>query len=277
MAEIVKLELWVPNAGYEFDLEYPVPTIEELQTHWEAYLEEHGRVIAAPGVYGVVRQPTERPTAYASVDLCEVVRQTSAALRSVENNQPNWRHEPRDCVHCYAGGLAISGDVVPVVQTLMNHDLVPPTDGVERIGNILREWRSAGVYVFANTSTLPGCELSTIRFFGTHLPGAFDGMLLPRNYDGSLPLTKGVAARNLLDAFGEGQAGTSTTAIHIDDHTHHNAGFRDAMRELPGVSCATFQPRFPSCRPMDAGSTQTGTPLEAFVQADIFLRTSLAV
>lgn len=269
MTEIGSEQLWVPGQGYRLSAEHPVPPTEELQAHWQAYLRgSDDIVVPAPGVYGVVRalQAGERPRAYASVDLCEVVRTTSLSMRKVE--EP----EPRDvsCIHCYGHGLSVANDIA-VVQVLMSKDLIAPTKDVDAVASQLRHWRALGVYVVANTSTLPGCELGTIRFLRRYMPGAFDGLLLPRNHEGTAALTKGVAARQLLQAFGEDVAEHRVAAVHIDDVPHHNIAFRKEMRTLPRVEAATFQPQYPTHFPPDDGAILAATPLEAFARAHDFL------
>jgi hypothetical protein len=269
--EIGENALWLPGRGHTLNEAYPIPSSEELQAHWSEYLGKGHIVAPAPGVLGVVRTlaETERPTAFASVDLCEVVRATCVACRGVEKPVEVIKN-----IHGYGDDLSISNDVETGLQVLMTNGLVPPVEGIEEIAEIMRRWRKLGVYVVANTSTLPGCERGTIEFFKRHLRGAIDGLLLPRNYDGTLPLTKGVAARNLLGKLGIGAAEaepTPTVAIHIDDTSHHNIGFRDALAAMPGVQTRTFQPVYPSKKKVDEGSVLVATPLGAFYHADEFL------
>ncbi len=213
--------------------------------------------------------PHSRPTAYASVDLCEVVRQTSYTLRTVEGEVV----DPIECIHHYAEGMqgVTPDDITPVVQTLMANGHIPPVEGIGRIREIMHGWKAAGVYIVANTSTLPGCEIGTIRFFEQHLPGVFDGILLPRNHDGSHPVTKGVAARNMLEFFNEG-SGEPTAVIHIDDLAHHNAGFRAAVGGLAGIEVQTFQPMYPSHFEHDPHSNLADNPQHAFEIANVYLQ-----
>lgn len=256
-------EIWVAKANMQLP-EFTVPPQTELNDHWQAYAG--GNVVEAPGVYGAIRTPDKAPTKFASIDLCEIVRKSSEAVRLVET--PDSSHTA--CVHCYGEGLAIAGDTLPVLQTLMNHDKVEPVDDIHHIADRLQTWRREGIYVFANTSTLPGCELATIRFLNQYLPGCFDGMLLPRNHHGTDPLTKGVAARNLITSLTP--KGQPVTAIHIDDVPYHNQGYRDALAGYGHIEVATFQPLYPSCKQPDAGSYLTSSPAEAFIAADKVLR-----
>lgn len=271
MTEITHADLWLPGQDHKLNQEYPVPSPTELQDAWATYVGSGEHVAPAPGVFGVVRMPNKPASAYASVDLCEVLRQTSAAVYQVEKNP----EDPIACIHHYAEGLSITNDTMPVVQTLMAGNCVPPVAHIDKITAIMRQWRQMGVYVFANTSTLPGCELSTIRFFQQYAPDAFDALLLPRNHDGSLPVTKGIAARNLLQLFGEHYGPRPVVAAHIDDLAHHNAGFRHALSELPSVTTATFQPIYPSHFAPDTKSIPATTPLHAFMQANGFLLANL--
>jgi hypothetical protein len=102
------------------------------------------------------------------------------------------------------------------------------------------------------------------------LADGIDGILLPRNYDGSLPFTKGHAAANVVTYLSPDC--TNVPALHIDDSPHHNIAFREQMHRLTvGDHIATFQPEYPSHLPADTGSTLTRTPLEAFHAANRFL------
>lgn len=264
MPEISRNELWLPGREHSLGKEYPTPSPKELTDSWSDYLD--GRpVVTAPNIFGAVQLPEQPPTGYASIDLCEVVRQTAESVYAVE--KPNDRP---DCIHCYAGGLAIQGDAEAVTQTLMNSGQIPPDSDIAPIADIMRSWRNDGIYVFANTSTLPGCEISTIKFLKEYLKGTFDGILLPRNHDGLSPTNKGTAARNLVQLLRKDPS-VEQTIIMIDDKTHHHVDFRRAMADLPNLNFASYQPLYPSCEQVDVSSIKTATPLEAFAEADQFL------
>ena len=233
---------------------------------WHVYSGGTEKIIEASGVYGVVQIPEKIPTMYASIDLCEVLRQTRATLRTVEEVSPG----VVDRKLGYAEGLSVCNDVVPVVQTLMANGLVPPVDDLDKIVPIMQGWKRSGVYIFANTSTLPGCEIPTIDFLEEYLPGIFSGILLPRNHDGTLPATKGTVARDLLEYLGAAGGSIPATAIHIDDLSHHTEDFRRHVGGLPNVRVETFQPVYPYFS-ADPGSVISQTPLQAFEQADRFL------
>lgn len=258
--------LWTPGQGTELHAEYPVPTLQELIEHWQGYMP--GEVVEAPGVYGCIRLPDAPPRAYASIDVCEVLRETHRGLRKVA--------EASDAIysgniHRYGEGTPITSgeDITTVLQVLMTHCLIEPVDGIKEINTILQEWRRKGVYVIANTSTLPGCEKGTIDFFKSHVPNSIDGILFPRNHDGALPFTKGHAVANVITFLGSGSP--DITAVHIDDSPHHNIAVREQVGAQGRTRVATFQPAYPSHLPVDAGSVVTRTPVEAFQAADQFL------
>ncbi len=256
-----------PENGLDLET-YPIPAPKELAAGWHEYVDDKAALMPAPGVDGVLAVPDipfANIKAIASVDLCETMRHTGLALRTVEEWPPKTAAE-LDCFQHYAEGLFVRNNA-QVVQTLMNQDLVQPVDGIDEIAAILRGWREHDVYTFANTSTLPGCELATLRFLGKYAAGGFQGIVFPRNHEGNLPLTKGIVARNVAELFGS----SLRAAVHIDDLSVHNVKFREAMQELPDVTTATFQPVWPSCLPLDSASVQRATPLETFQAADEFL------
>lgn len=264
-------KIWVPGRGMELHEEYPVPETAEIIAHWRSYTP--GEVVEAPKVYGCLRLPDTPPRAYASIDVCEVLRETHRGLRTVAEVR---EEKYVGNIHRYGEGTPItsSEDITSVLQVLMTNALIEPVEGINEIGTILRKWRAQGVYVVANTSTLPGCEKGTIDFFKEYLSDAIDGILLPRNYDGSLPLTKGHAAAQVVTLLSPDR--TNIAAVHIDDSPHHNIAFREQVQGLMEEgSVATFQPTYPSHLAVDTGSTLTSTPAEAFQAADRFLGTQL--
>jgi hypothetical protein len=262
--------LWVPGQRMELHDEYPVPAPSELARQWEEYMP--GETVEAPGVYGVLRVPEQPPRAYASVDVCEVLRETHRGLRKVAESHGELYSGN---IHRYGSGTPIASgeDITSVLQVLMTNALIEPVPGISEIGDILRSWRKERVYVVANTSTLPGYENGTINFFKTYLPDAIDGLLLPRNHTGDLPLTKGHAAANVIRHFPP--EGKEVVAVHIDDTPHHNIAFRRQLGEFENAQVATFQPEYPSDLPADTESVVVPTPLEAFRAASIFLQATL--
>lgn len=268
--------LWYPGAGINLDTEYPTATTEELIADWRSYLDSpEAKVTEAPGVYGVVRVPNTRPDTFLSVDVCEVFRQTHATLRTVEEPFGT----PILDMHDYCVGMSsiecntdLDGkyaDIKTIAQVLIGDNLIQPVDDIDRIASLMRNWREQGVYIFANTSTLEGCERGTINFFRRYMPGTLDGLLFPRNFDGLGTVTKGVAAAQLIETFR--RPDTETTALHVDDLGHHLSAFHLAVGALSGVRIATFQPEYSSTKPLHTESLQTTTPLAAFEQLDAFL------
>ena len=157
----------------------------------------------------------------------------------------------------------------------MANSLIEPVDGIDEMRTMLQQWRKKGVYTVANTSTLPGCEEGTIDFFKTYLPDAIDGILLPRNYDGTLAFTKGHAIANVIGLLRPSES-ADIVAVHIDDSPHHNIAVREQIGRLGNARVVTFQPEYTSHLPIDEGSIATRTPLDAFRAADRFLSGAIA-
>lgn len=254
-----KGELWLP--GQPLDHVYPVPGTDELIEHW-AETHGHADVIEAPGVFGAVRQPEEEVGIVASIDLCEVVRGTLHSMLGV------YAKDEADiqAYSSYGPNFDIDGTrVVAIVQALMNHGHVKPVEGIERIASTLRTWRLAGVYCVANTSTLPGCEKATIEFLDEYLEGCFDGVLLPRNHDGSGPITKGHALGFVTEAF----VSTEGFALHIDDAPHHCEAVQAHVGELLGEeNVATVMPLYPGNGTPPGNTIPADSPVHAFEIAD---------
>lgn len=261
-------QLWYPGQAFELAAEYPTPSDEELLGQWQAYTADQRSVTTAPGVYGAIAMPDIGPTLYASIDLCEVVRETHHGLRLLE--EPVLTNF--GSIHDYCSGLTIANehDITSAAQVLINGEAIPPVEEIDDIAEILRGWRQEGVYVFANTSTLPGCEPGTITFMQRYLPECFDGLLLPRNHDSSLPLTKGVAARMLINHLSPETA--DIRAVHIDDKAPHNTAFHNEIAVRGIARAMTFQPDYAThCAPSPANCVITETPLEAFQAAEQYL------
>ncbi len=264
MGELSKAQLWYP--GQDFDLREEYPTITEvgLVEAWQEYTG-CSQVELIPGVLGALKAPQEAPTSFASIDLCEVVRHTHRGLRQVENVSAG----TIDDIHAYCHGLSIhnNADITTVAQVLIQADLIEPVDDIDHIASTLQAWRERGVFVFANTSTLEGCEQGTIDFLAKYLPDGFDGIAFPRNHDSTLPLTKGVVAANII---GKLSASGLVVAIHIDDKPAHNTAFLAAL-QAGGHHVGTFQPEYPSSHAADPSSIIADTPLNTFIAAGRFL------
>ena len=216
--------LWLP--GMHLDEEYHTPDDAELETLWEAYNPD-GTAEACTDVYGVFTR-RDGIRAVASVDLCEVVRDTVLGLDEATGVYPKRRST-------YGTGTWYREDVsdpnyqesviVSAIRALMGKGLVRPVEHIDAIATMLRNWRAQGVYVVANTSTLPGCERGTIQHtLAEYLPGCFDALVLPRNHTGTGSMTKARALEAITT-----QAGIpllDMPFVHIDDALRHVNSFR---------------------------------------------------
>ncbi len=260
------------------DREYPVMASDELQEAWHAYSGQEAIPALTRDLLGVMYTPAERPTAFVSLDLCEVVRHTCASLWALERPFDT----PIDNIHGYGVGMDIvkgSGDVIRYVTALMNNDLVQPMQGLDQMAEMVRDWREKGAYVFANTSTLPGCEAATVKYLGERMLGCFDGIVFPRNHDNTGTMNKGIAARILIDSCMqdfEAPAEKSVPVVHVDDLSHHLSSFRREVGQLPYTDVVTYQPLYPSEFAPDAKSVHAATPLESFQMVDHMLAEKLA-
>lgn len=255
-------QLWYP--GLCLDIEFPIATDHQLVEAWESYTGRPAH--ATQEIYGVYSE-ARSVTAVASIDLCEVVRDTSITLddltgavrnRRSHYSEGTWYHRSKKGPE-YEWSMVVSS-----VQTIMNYGLVQPVNGIERIAETLHSWRKAGVYCVANTSTLQGCEIATIKHtLGRDLPACFDAMILPRNHDGLGSVSK--AAALSIFASESGIALAEVPKVHIDDNTQHIIGF---MQHDPDTHLLV---------PSHGGNTETNTdiqcktPTEAFERAEHFL------
>jgi hypothetical protein len=215
------------------DQEYISLTNEELLNEWQNLYDVEARPME--GILGVVEYHDQRPDAVLSVDLCDVLRDTCRDYRRAAGLSDIRTHDYQYGVE--ANGLDIC---TAVVQRLMNRGEVAAVEEVADIANILRAIRAAGALVIANTSTLIGCESATIdeRFMATHLRGCFDGIVFPRNHDGTGPISKAIAAAMVMEQ--EGIDTETTPVVHIDDAPHHVRSFRDYFTSNPRL--ALFMP-----------------------------------
>lgn len=263
--------LWVPNNQHDYDVfiaeHYPAPSLERLCLAWKEY-DPYAEMVQAPGVYGIVREPSfnESFTCIASIDLCEVIRETDDALYRMRGDTI-WKHGVPD-KPSYSGERFPDHVIGPLVTVLMNAGEVQPVEGIDKIALILQDWRDNGVYVVANTSTLPGCELATISFFRKYLPSSFDGILLPRNHDGTAAKTKGWVLCQLIEKINPG----IRAVFHIDDVTHHIVGVHNELDWHPQFT--TFTPGYHhnenvvhGTRVWDEVQPQLN-PLRVFLKAD---------
>lgn len=257
--------LWVP--GMHLDDEYPVPGDEELRELWQDYTG--AEPYSLNGVYGVYSKPAD-VQAVASIDLCEVVRETSISMHlSLGDENPD-RHYS---VGRWYGIEAVGEDfersvVVSVIRVLLAHNHVAPHEDVSHIRSILQDWRSQGVYTVANTSTLPGCESSTIvHTLGGTLPDCFDALVLPRNHDGKGKTTKAGALAVLAT---EAEIPIyEVPLVHIDDALHHIEAFQTTYADH---SRSRFFMPHSIKEHVNGHLEKPHTPLEAFEAADEHFR-----
>lgn len=266
------VDLWLPGRGMDLSHEYPTPSQAELTEHWQSYAPD-AQLVEAPGVFGVIQVPETLPEVVVSVDVCEVLRQSHASLRKVEDVTDS---PIKDNIFNYRQSLYSKDDrdVVSIIRVLMNNNLVMPVEDIDKIAALMQDWRSQGAYIVANTSTLPGCEPATIDFFNTYLPDCFNGLLLPRNHDGTQPLTKGVAIKNLIEKFRADFGSVPKLAMHIDDAPHHQHGFIREHESETDYQVATFAPYYKLDVEHPATTSIGETPYETFRIAHQFIRNS---
>ena len=115
-----------------------------------------------------------------------------------------------------------------MLQEFMYYDHVEPVPFADAITAFIKRWKENDVYVVADTSTLPGCELSTVRFLHQTYRGCFDGILLPRNHDGNGTVTK-ISALEAAKAAMVSQREFSTfiPTYLIEDTSHHAIAFAE--------------------------------------------------
>ncbi|HTE58194.1 MAG TPA: hypothetical protein VK694_05620 [Verrucomicrobiae bacterium] len=247
---------------------YPVASPDELADEWHAYTERETH--ALQGVLGAYAKPVGEVCAVASIDLCEVTRDTAVSLGDLVG-EPLERGQYSEGTWYSVENMGLDFEysvVLGGLQHLMNNDLVGAIPGIDEVSHTLRGWREQGVYMAANTSTLPGCELATIRHhLEKDLKGCFDALLLPRNYDGRGKMTKAQA----LDVLGQ-EAGIDIGAlplVHIDDATHHVQGFIDHFGDHP--TSAFLMPAH-NYNQAPVAEMRCEDPPEAFARAHEFLQ-----
>lgn len=265
-------DLWVP--GKSLDEHFPAATPEQIA---EELSQIHDTVTTTGDILGTVRIPTayEEIKAVASIDLCEIVRYTARTLASFAgrlNYDRNvyleglWEDERfSDIQH-------IDMTIQPIVQVAMNHDHVPPVDGVEVIAGRLQKWRKEGVYCVANTSTSSGCELATMRFMQQYLPECFDGIIFPRNPDGLGKTTKADALTRIIEILNQ-NGHSPEYALHIDDTVHHIVAMLD---QEPHKDMHLFVPAYPdniAVSGLAKNITRSPDPVASFMAMDEYIKT----
>jgi hypothetical protein len=271
--------LWLPTS--ELEPHFNVPTTEELEQAWTSMHGGDSFLELPDNIYGACTTPTEVPTGFAVLDLCEVVRETGLGLLRLRGGTLDDMVVDTDGTSLDYGA-ELNGwhdDPQPkrqqMIQQLMHHDLIPPVRMSEGIKALIAHWKAKGVYVVADTSTLPGCELSTIAFLAKQYEGCFDGILLPRNHDGLGSVTKA-------DAFMETQNAMSRVLgtdevfdrpiVFIDDAAHHATAFANTFAHADVIMPEYEWNRVCEENPRIDRVTQSIGTIDAFVMADKYLK-----
>lgn len=224
-------ELWRP--GEPLDEQYPLPSSAELCGELQQLVGEHEEVFEPADVFGALRRPRagEQIDGVMSVDLCEVLRYTARSLADSMGIEEYNSNRYMDALWDASdqGPEYLQNVLQAKTQLFMHMDLVKPVEDHDKIAELMQGWRKErGVYVVANTSTLPGCEIPTLRFLNQYYPDCFDGIVLPRNHDGNGKITKADALSCVLEELAAYGA-EPQFAGHIDDTIHH----LDAMAAHP--------------------------------------------
>jgi len=250
---------WLP--GSDVDHLYPELTPQELVYGWAEYVGKDS--VETSSVLGAIALGLPESKRVASIDLCEVVRDTHVELaNSVGIQRDEIPHFGQ-----YFTTLGVErGDDARILTVLMNEVAYPPVDRIEEIQQILSDWGSRDILRVANTATLPGCEKVTLDFLTTHLPDCFDGIIFPRNHFGGGKITKASALETVLDDLGITE--TATTIVHVDDAPHHLDSMLGHMVERSGRSYTGIMPQYKGNTP-PVHVVTASSPLEAFQIADI--------
>lgn len=227
-------QFWLPH--HDREPHFREPTIDELTALWISH-NPTSMLDLGEGTYGTAEVPTALPTAFLSVDLCEVVRETAGSLFATRGGTIEDM-----VVDAETGYMDYSKELngwgedhqwykQTLLQEYMHHDHVKPVPHSGTISDLLRAWRQKGVYIVANTSTLAGCEASTIRFLHEQFPNCFQGILLPRNHDGKGSTTKAMIFDELIRSV-QRELNTSDETneiprIAIDDALHHSVDLHE--------------------------------------------------
>lgn len=224
-----------PGGGFwtfesPLDAHLEVPSLAELASAWHTYHGESDLITLEDHMFGVCERPEEKPSVIISLDLCEIVRQTGPSLtRIYSHDTPSIE----DGYGVYYGDEVLGDDTQQareiLLPNLMHLDHVVPVPFSDAITAFMQRWRKRGAYIIANTSTLPGCELSTVRFLSEHYPQTTRGILLPRNHDGQGATTKAGILHHSKEQISSllGFELQDTPTIAIEDAYHHAMGYID--------------------------------------------------
>lgn len=252
-----------------------VPDISELIEVWESYHDSDKEIVDIVDMYGVCELPDNQPLAVISLDLCEVLRQTGISLTTM------YTADTKSTLHDYGSfyGDGLLGDRAQLSRELLLPELmvnnqVLPVPFFESIQAFLSRWKQSGVYIIANTSTLPGCEVSTCRFIAEYFPSSVNGILFPRNHDGKGNVTKAdilYSAKETIRLH-TGYELHSLPTIAIEDAYHHAANYAD---HSPAIEI--FMPGYSWNEPLEGHTgiirveQQLGT-IDTFIAVDEALR-----
>lgn len=236
-------ELWIP--GQTLDALYPPATQPQLQEAFGVMTGSQATDVH-PDVLGTIRIPgvEEEIKGVISVDLCEVVRETARALSTTAGNDYRGReymeglwevpeHVAEELEHDpEAIQMYVDNTIRSIVQVMANGDFIQPVNGIGRIGEMMKSWKNDdSMYIIANTSMAPGCELATLRMLDRYMPDVFDGVLFPRNHDGSGKIKKADALSFAIDKLRTYDK-NPIAILNVDDTSRHNL---HATERIPGV------------------------------------------
>ena len=206
-----------------------VPNKYQLVDAWRTIYATnipHEDIKPIDGILGVVVDRASVKKHILSVDMCEIVRETHkafAAALGYDNTYIGptiWRYDGH--------GILEGADQPKLTWMLINERQVEPVADIDKIRAILEEIHKNALVV-ANTSTGPGTEIATIEFLSHYLPGCFDGILFPRNYDATSTTTKGHALQDMMHTLSIDPK--QTRICHVDDAPHHNLHVMRVMKE----------------------------------------------
>ena len=220
-----------------------VPSTDELSDLWKTRYHNSDSVYPVPNIYGLMTKPEyEDPWLLLSVDLCEVTRKTAESVAKLGGF--TLEHMGAEYFYGTPFGLPKEDNdlVVLMTQAQMVRESVGPVEGIDEIASILKEIKSLGGYVLANTSTLPGCEQATVDWMSRFLPDCFDGIVIPRNHFGEGSITKGDAVLSVVNNLKDRFRVAISHVIHIDDASHHILSVRERCEH--NLIVDDFTPRY---------------------------------
>lgn len=256
-------KLWTP--GESLDDKYPILTSEELREQWTNYLRVSD-AIGTNAVLGAYSSDLKNIETIVSVDLDEVIRDTHGNIAKISGKT----HQDIEHIGQYSKILGVDkGGEVEITMALMNQTKISPVDDYFKIALIMQKWRNKGVAIIANTSTLPGCEKVTVDFLDHNFPGAFDGIVFPRNHDGTGPMTKAKALESVIEQTNSSES--INHIIHIDDAPHHVEQMIVHHDKFPNRTFSGLIPLYVGYDAYPSEATLGSNPLECFEIADRLL------